>query len=89
MLDTTANANETEILQYDTQLDLNIDVKGPPINEKISNVVDKLRLQRISQDQAKAITKRHNTPENIHLRLPKCEPTIWNEIPGKARSTDL
>ena len=83
------NANETDILQYDKQLDLNIDVQGPPINEKISNVVDKLRLQRISQDQAKAIMKRHNTPENVQLRLPKCEPTIWNEIPGKARSTDL
>ena len=89
VLNTTANANETDILQYDKQLDLNIDVQGPPINEKISNVVDKLRLQRISQDQAKAIMKRHNTPENVQLRLPKCEPTIWNEIPGKARSTDL
>ena len=76
------------ILQYDKQLDLNIDVKGPPINEKISNVVDKLHLQRISQDQAKPIMKCHNTPENVHLRLPKCEPTIWNKIPGKARSTD-
>ena len=84
VLDTTANANETEILQCDKQLDLNMDVKGPPINEKISNV-DKLCLQQINQDQAKAIMKRHNTPENVHLRLPKCEPTIWNEIPGKAR----
>ena len=64
-------------------------MNGPPINEKISSVVDKLRLQRMNQDQAKAIMKRHNTPENVHLRLPKCEPTIWNEIPGKARSTDL
>ena len=89
VLNTTANANETDILQYDKQLDLNLDVQGPPINEKISNVVDKLRLQRISQDQAKAIMKRHNTPENVQLRLPKCEPTIWNEIPGKARSTDM
>ena len=88
VLNTTANANETDILQYDKQLDLNIDVQGPPINEKISNVVDKLRLQRISQDQAKAIMKRHNTPENVQLRLPKCEPTIWNEILGKATILD-
>ena len=48
-----------------------------------------MRLQRVSQDQAKAITKRHNTPENVQLRLPKCEPSIWNEIPGKARVTDI
>ena len=48
-----------------------------------------MRLQRVSQDQAKAIAKRHNTPENVQLRLPKCEPSIWNEIPGKARVTDI
>ena len=60
-----------------------------PLSKLISNVVCKIHLQRISQDQAKAIMKRHDTPENVHLCLPKCEPTIWNEIPGKARSTDL
>ncbi|XP_028403989.1 uncharacterized protein LOC114526591 [Dendronephthya gigantea] len=84
-----ADANECEILQYDKQLDINIEVKGPTINEKVSSIVDKLRLKRISQEQAKAIMKRHNTPENVQIRLPKCETTIWNEIPGRARSTDL
>ena len=49
-----ANANEVELLEYDKQLDLDIDVQGPTINEKFSSVVEKLRLQRISQDQAKA-----------------------------------
>ena len=44
-----------------------------------------MRLQRLTQDQAKAIAKRHN----VQLRLPKCEPSIWNEIPGKARVTDI
>jgi hypothetical protein len=57
-------------LQYEQQLDLNVDVKGPAISEKIGGLVNKLRLQRVSQDQAKAITKRHNTPENVQLRLP-------------------
>ena len=63
-------------LKYGKQLDLNIDVRGPSINEKISNVVEKLSLQRVSQEQAKAIVKRHNTPENVHIRLPRCEPSI-------------
>ena len=86
---TNDNANEAEVLQYEQQLDLNVNVKGPAISEKIGGLVNKLRLQRVSQDQAKAITKRHNTPENVQLRLPKCEPSIWNEIPGKARVTDI
>ena len=58
-------------------------------NELVDSESGLLEEQRISQDQAKAIMKRHNTPENVQLRLPKCEPTIWNEIPGKARSIDL
>ena len=33
--------------------------------------------------------KRHNKPENVDIRLPKCEQSIWNEIPGKARVTDV
>ena len=33
--------------------------------------------------------KRHNTLENADVRLPKCEQSIWNEIPGKTRLNDL
>ena len=64
-------------------------IDPPAISEKIGGFVNKLRLQRVSQDQAKAIAKRHNTPVNVQLRLPKCEPSIWNEIPAKARVTDI
>ena len=48
-----ANANEVELLEYDRQLDLDIDVQGQTINEKFSSVVEKLRLQRISQIKPK------------------------------------
>ena len=81
--------NENDIADYDSQLDLNIDTKGSKINDKVAGVVNKLCLQRISQDQGKAMIKRHSTPQNVNLKLPKCEPSIWNEIPGKARVNDI
>ena len=68
---------------------MNIDTKGPKINDKVAGVVNKLCLQRISQDQSKAMIKRHSTPQNVNLKLPKCEPSIWNEIPGKTRVNDI
>ncbi|XP_068697665.1 uncharacterized protein [Montipora foliosa] len=81
--------DESDIVDYDSQLDLNIDTKGPKINDKVAGVVNKLCLQRISQDQSKAMIKRHSTPQNVNLKLPKCEPSIWNEIPGKTRVNDI
>ena len=81
--------NENDIADYDSQLDLNIDTKGSKINDKVAGVVNKLCLQRISQDQGKAMIKRHSTPQNANLKLPKCEPSIWNEIPGKAQVNDI
>ena len=83
------NEHDVDVLQYASQLDLDDEVKGPKINEKIAGIVNKLRLQRITQEQSKAIMKRHNKPENVDIRLPKCEQSIWNEIPGKARVTDV
>jgi hypothetical protein len=38
---TNDNANEAEVLQYEQQLDLNVDVKGPAISEKIGGFVNK------------------------------------------------
>ena len=81
--------DESDIVDYDSQLDLNIDTKGPKINDKVAGVVNKLCLQRISQDQSKAMTKRHSTPQNVNLKLPKCEPSISNETPGKTRVNDI
>ena len=79
----------SDIIDCDSQLDLNIDTKGPKINVKVGGVVNKLCLQRISQDQSKAMIKRHSTPQNVNLKLPKCEPSLWNEIPGKTRVNDV
>ena len=70
------NDIESDVVDYGSQLDLNNDVKGAKINEKVSGVVNKLCLQRISQEQSKAMMKRHITPENIQVRLPKCEQSI-------------
>ena len=81
--------DESDIVDYDSQLDLNRDTKGPKINDKVAGVVNKLCLQRISRDQSKAMIKRHSTPQNVNLKLPKCEPSIWNEIPGKTRVNDI
>ncbi|XP_068737209.1 uncharacterized protein [Montipora capricornis] len=80
--------DESDIVDYDSQLDLNIDTKGPKINGKVAGVVNKLCLQRISQYQSKAMVKRHSTPQNVNLKLPKCEPSTWNEIPGNTLVND-
>ena len=85
----TPRNDESDIVDYDSQLDLNLDTKGPKINDKVAGVVNKLCLQRISQDQSKAMIKRHSTPQNVNLKLPKCEPSIWNEIPGRTRVNDI
>ena len=55
----------------------------------MAGVVNKLCLQRISQDQSKAMIKRHSTPQNVNLKLPKCESSLWNEILGKTRVNDV
>ena len=81
--------DESDIVDYDSQLHLNTDTKGPKINDKVAGVVSKLCLQRISQDQRKAMIKRHRTPQNVNLKLHKCEPSIWNEIPGKTLVNDI
>lgn len=85
----TPRNDESDIVDYDSQLDLNLDTKVPKINDKVAGVVNKLCLQRISQDQSKAMIKRHSTPQNVNLKLPKCEPSIWNEIPGRTRVNDI
>ena len=70
-------------------LELDDEVNGPKINGKIASIINKLQLQRITQEQSKSIMKHHYRPENVEVRLPKCEQSIWNEIPGKARVTDV
>ena len=81
--------NDADILQYTSQLNLDEEVNGPRIIEKIVVSVNKLRLQRITQKQFKTNMKRHYKSENVEIRLPKCEQSIWNELPGKARVTDV
>ena len=87
--DKSRNDESDDIVDYNSQLNLNIDTKGLKINDKVAGVVNKLCLQRISQDQSKPMIKRHSTPQNVNLKLPKCEPRIWNEIPGKTRVNDI
>ncbi|KAK3741553.1 hypothetical protein QZH41_002935 [Actinostola sp. cb2023] len=83
------DVGEANVLDYSSQLDVDTDVKAPKINEKVAEVVNKLCLKRVSQEQSKAIIKRHNTPENVKTRLPKCEQSIWNQLPARTRVNDV
>ena len=75
----TERESDTDVLlDYCCQLDVETNAKAPKINEKVADVVNKLCVKRVSQDQSKEIMKRHNTPENVMVRLPKCEQSIWN-----------
>ena len=90
---TVRSANDEEssdlLFEYDYQLDIETDKKGPKIDEKVASVVNKLCLKRISQEQSKALIKKHTTPENVNIMLPKCEQSIWNQIPGHTRMNDV
>ena len=33
--------------------------------------------------------KRHNTPENVMVRLPKCEQSIWNQLSARTQVNDV
>ena len=77
------------LLDYFCQLDVEKDAKAPKIDEKVADVVNKLCLKRVSQDQSRTIMKRHNTPENVMVRLPKCEQSIWNQLPARTRVNDV
>ena len=57
--------DESDIVDYDSQLVLNIDTK---INDKVAGDVNKLCLQRISQNQSKAMIKRRSTPQNVSFK---------------------
>lgn len=76
----STNMESDVLLDYDSQLDIESDTKGPKISEKVATVVNRLSLKRM---------KKHNTPENIAVRLPKCEQSIWNQIPGHIRVNDV
>ena len=91
MANTTENDGEEEgdvLASYSSQLDLDIEHKGPKVSDEVAGVVNKLRLSRVSVEQCKTLIKRHKTPENVKLRLPKCENSIWTQLPTRTRSTD-
>ncbi|EDO33597.1 predicted protein [Nematostella vectensis] len=83
------STSATDIVDYRHQLDINSDEKGPKIIESVATGANKLHLQRISAEQCKLKIKQHFTPENVKVRLPKCEPSIWDPIPGKTRVYDV
>ena len=57
--------------------------KAQKINEKIAGIVNKLRLQRITQEQSKAIMKRHIKPENVGLGCPNVNKAYGMKFPAK------
>ena len=82
----TERESDTDVLlDYCCQLDVETNAKALKINEKVADVVNKLCVKRVSQGQSKEIMKRHNIPENVMVRLPKCEQSIWNQLPARTR----
>ena len=69
-------------------LELDLETKAPKVNDEIADVANKLCLHRVSAGQCKALIKRHLTPKNIKVRLPKCENSIWTQLPAPTRASD-
>ena len=86
----TERESDTDVLlDYCCQLDVETNAKAPKINEKVADVVNKLCVKRVSQGQSKEIMKRHNIPENVMVRLPKCEQSIWKQLPARTRGNGV
>ena len=80
--------DDSVLSNHSSLLELDLEAKALKVNDEIAGVVNKLCLHRVSTDQCKAVIKRHVTPENIKVRLPKCENSIWTQLPARARASD-
>ena len=80
--------DDSVLSTYSSLLELDLETKAPKVNDEIADVANKLCLHRVSTDQCKALVKRHLTPENIKVRLPKCENSIWTQLPARTRASD-
>ena len=90
-IDNTEDSREGDdsvLSNYSSLLELDLETKAPKVNDEIADVADKLFLHRVSTDQCKALIKRHLTPENIKVRLPKCENSIWTQLSARTRASD-
>ena len=90
-IDNTEDSREGDdsvLSNYSSLLELDLETKAPKVNDEIADVADKLCLHRVSTDQCKALTKRHLTSENIKVRLPKCENSIWTQLSARNRAND-
>ena len=88
-IDNTEDSREGDdsvLSNYSSLLELGLETKAPKVNDEIADVADK--LHRVSTDQCKALIKRHLTPENIKVRLPKCENSIWTQLSARTRASD-
>ena len=75
--------DDSVLSTYSSLLELDLETKAPKVNDEIADVANKLCLHRVSTDQCKALIKRHLTPEDIKVRLPKCENSIWTQLPAQ------
>ena len=88
-IDNTEDSREGDdsvLSNYSSLLELDLETKAPKVNDKIADVADNLCLHRVSTDQCKALIKRHRTPENIKVHLPKCENSIWTQLSARTRA---
>ena len=65
--------DDSVLSSHSSLLELDLKTKALKVNDEIAGVANKLCLHRVSTDQCNALIKRHLTPENIKVRLPKCE----------------
>lgn len=80
--------DDSVLSTYSSLLELDLETKAPKVNNEIADVANKLCLHQVSTDQCKALAKCHLTPENIKVRLPKCENSIWTQLPARTRASD-
>ena len=74
------DCKDSDVLDNNSQLDFDAALKCPVVNDKVAEIANELCQLRINQEQSKSIMKRHCTPENVKVGLPRCELSIWNEI---------
>ena len=67
-----------------------LDETGPPISERLANVVAKKITTDYDLDQRKEILSKYKTPQNCdELYVPRINPEIWEKLKPFARKKDI
>ena len=51
---------------------------NPFVNAKLANILEKVYLEKISEEKTKSLLKKYQKPESCNkMRVPQCNPEIW------------